>query len=135
MKFEQITLLIALILSLFSPAIAKQQTSNIGKNLLGPGADEKLPPGMVQSGQLFTVKIVPLEKEAHIYVVGKENVKLDWSGTDIEATISFGSEEKKLTLYKGKDYFVVKQPLKGGLNLKLQSKPMKNIEKFHFKLD
>ncbi|HPI41595.1 MAG TPA: hypothetical protein PLJ21_12375 [Pseudobdellovibrionaceae bacterium] len=126
---------IFLVIFNFNFSYGKDHVSNVGKNILGPGPEEMAPPGLIQSGQLFTVKVVPFDKEAKIYIVGKENVKINWQGTDLEATLQLPQGEKKITLIKGKDHFLIKESIKGNLDLKLQSKPNTTVEKFRFKLD
>lgn len=135
MKRKTYFLAITIVSLFWNLSYGKDHISNVGKNILGPGHEEHLPPGFIQSSQLFTVTVVPMDKEARIYIAGKENIDINWKGTDLEATIILPSGEKKLTLIKGNDHYLIQESVKGTLNLKLRTKSNAHVEKFHFKLD
>lgn len=88
-----------------------------------------------QAGQMFTVKIIPGAKESTVYVLGKEAAKIKIDKLKVEATLFEGKLEKKISLERKNDFFVVKSPLKGdSLNLKIQDEAPQKMEEIKIKL-
>ncbi|NUM59644.1 MAG: hypothetical protein HUU56_13475 [Bdellovibrionaceae bacterium] len=88
-----------------------------------------------ESGQMFTVQIIPGEKVSKIYVLGKESAKIKIEDLKIEASVFVGQNEKKLTLERKKDFFSIHSPLKGDkIYLKLKDKNLDKIDEFKIKL-
>ncbi len=88
-----------------------------------------------QSGNMFTVTVVPGDKSSKFYIFGKEAAKIKIDNLSIEASLYIGENEKKLTLQRKSDYFTTTTPLKGDhLFLKLRNKPEDTVDKIKIKL-
>lgn len=88
-----------------------------------------------QSGNMFTVTVVPGDKSSKFYILGKEAAKIKIDNLSIEASLFIGENEKKLTLLKKRDYFTTSTPLKGDhLFLKLKNKPEDKVDEIKIKL-
>lgn len=88
-----------------------------------------------QSGNLFTVTVVPGDKSSKFYILGKEAARIKIDNLSIEASLFIGENEKKLTLQRKSDYFTTTTPLKGDhLFLKLKTKPEDKVDEIKIKL-
>lgn len=88
-----------------------------------------------QTGQMFTVKIIPGDKESKFFILGKEAIKIKLDKLKIEASLVSGKLEKKISLRQQEDYFVTSVPLKGDqLNLKIQEEAPGKMDEIKIKL-
>lgn len=93
-------------------------------------------PDIKKEGQLVSVRIV-IGEPVRIFVVGKEEAKLDWS--DLKLTV------RRLKPYPGKilstnqknGYFVISEPidLQKGTDLEVTTKIKDKTETLHFKIE
>ncbi|MCX7978547.1 MAG: hypothetical protein N2578_06040 [Bdellovibrionaceae bacterium] len=84
--------------------------------------DPTHPSHLEASGKVFTVRLVPGDKKAVLYVLGKNAASIEVSKLRVEARLQTPSGEKIIEFQPQKGYFQTQQPIIGDhLDLKMKS--------------
>jgi len=102
------------------------------KNFALPPTD--LRQGSLHQGDLFTVKMVPGDKETSFYVVGKKagSIKLDKMTMDL--IFESGGESKRVSLGRRDQAFILPQKAERDLRLELKGETPGEVDKVHIKI-
>lgn len=101
--------------------------------------DFALPPtdlrqGSLHQGDLFTIKMVPGDKETSFYVVGKKAgaVKIDKMTMDL--VVEVGGESKRLNLSRRDKAFVFPHKVEKDIQLELKGEAPGEVDKVQIKI-
>lgn len=89
-----------------------------------------------QSGKMFTVRLVPGEKQTELFILGKKKSSIRWNRFTLKADLqNEGAPSKPIEFKLEKDRFVYPGPLnQGELHLDLREHPEAPAEKLRLKL-
>lgn len=77
-------------------------------------------PDISKAGKLFTVKLVPGDKQMTVNIAGNKTVDLQWDKTGLQAYIILGKIVKPLKVTKGSESFTIDESLPKPSELKLE---------------
>jgi hypothetical protein len=91
-------------------------------------------PEWEEHGQLITIRIVPADKETHLYLVGKEAAALKSDDMRVTAKVFSGKTEHTLTFVRNKDHFTAPEAVNGDVQVQVhdtkKDQPVDQV-KFH----
>jgi hypothetical protein len=85
-----------------------------------------------KKGDVFSIRLVPADKETRLYIVGNEAVAVKFDDVKVTGRVRFGDREKVITFNRKDDYFTTSDQLAGDVDLSLKNK--KKAEKFKFQI-
>lgn len=95
------------------------------------------PTHLVQQGKIFTVRIVPGDKQTSFYIVGNKVADIKFNQLSVDATIlGPNGSTRKLELFKSKDHFVHngKIDTDAKIEMKIQQPKAHKTEKLELRL-
>lgn len=87
-------------------------------------------PSLVQTGQLFSIKIIPGAKQTKFYVVGTEAASIDLKNMTVEALLLAQGQKRKIQLKKVDDHYVTTDKVEGQVQLKIRAGSESKEESF-----
>jgi hypothetical protein len=90
-----------------------------GPDLSSPPID--VHPSLSQSGQLFTIKIIPGKKQTQFFIVGNKAAEISFENLELEGRLILPGQFQPLKLEKSKDHFVIYEMVTGKIDLKVKS--------------
>jgi len=85
------------------------------------------------SGKLFTVKMIPADKQMKVFVVGNKAADVRITDLGLEAYVKVGNEFKPITLKRSEQYYVLPEELKPNSDLRFDVKSSKDKESIFIK--
>ncbi len=73
-----------------------------------------------RSGKLFTVTVVPAEKQMMVHVIGNKTVDMQWDKTGLNAYLILGKKVTPLKVTKSRDSFIIDEDVPRPSELKLE---------------
>ncbi len=77
-------------------------------------------PDISKSGKLFTVKLVPGDKNLTVNVAGNKTIDLQWDKTGLQAYLILGKTVKPLKVTKGTENFTINESVPKPSDLRLE---------------
>ena len=77
-------------------------------------------PDISKSGKLFTVKLVPGDKNVTVNVAGNKTIDLQWDKTGLQAYLILGKTMKPLKVTKGIENFTIDENVPKPSELRLE---------------
>lgn len=93
-----------------------------------------LPQEYQQKGDLFTIRLVPADKETKLYIVGNEIASLKVEQLDVVGKIKIGKNEKVLRFQRKADHFSATAPIQGDVQLNVKMLDQPKEETFNLRM-